>query len=55
VPTLALPAVRVGSFAEVRGGFTRDQAIEEARRCLHCDRVEEEEGRIPAARAVCAS
>jgi NADH-quinone oxidoreductase subunit F len=55
VPTLALPAVRVGSFAEVRGGFTREQAIEEARRCLHCDRVEEEEGRIPAARAVCAS
>jgi NADH-quinone oxidoreductase subunit F len=34
-----LPAVeRVGSFDEVRGRFHEEQAIEEARRCLHCDR-----------------
>jgi NADH-quinone oxidoreductase subunit F len=48
-----LPAeTRAAAFDEVRGRYTREQAIEEARRCLHCDRkVDEEEcaGRMPSA------
>ena len=31
---------RKKSFKEVKLGFTPEQAIEEARRCLHCDREE---------------
>ena len=45
-PNLLPPEERKG-FVEVNRGFTLDQAVEEARRCLHCDRppeeVEEEE------------
>ncbi len=54
-PRAAAPLVdaasRVGSFGEVRGRYGRAQAIEEARRCLHCDRSVDEE---TAARAKCA-
>ncbi len=30
------PAVRAANFEEVSFGFTREQAVAEARRCLHC-------------------
>jgi NADH-quinone oxidoreductase subunit F len=55
VPTLSPPATRATSFAEVRGCFACEQAIEEARRCLHCDRIQEEEEGIPAVRTMSAS
>ncbi len=42
-----LPLEERKGFVEVNRGFTLEQAVEEARRCLHCDRppeeVEEEE------------
>lgn len=34
---------RTGTFAEVRGRLSCEQAMEEARRCLHCDREQDEE------------
>jgi hypothetical protein len=38
VPLLAIDVRdRVTSFAEVEPGYTREQAIEEAGRCLRCD------------------
>ena len=37
------PEERQGTFTEVRGSFSRAQAMEEARRCLHCDREQDEE------------
>ena len=30
------PVVRAGNFQEVALGYTREQAIDEAQRCLHC-------------------
>jgi len=45
-PTRLPVDVRIKNFEEVNKGLTLDQAIEEAKRCLHCDRpveVEEEE------------
>lgn len=38
-PILPFEERKIG-FQEVRGGFSLKQAIEEARRCLHCDREE---------------
>jgi len=37
-PVIRSVEERVGSFDEVRGRFRDEQAIEEARRCLRCDR-----------------
>ncbi len=44
VPPMAAAGTRIRSFAEVRGRFAKEQAIEEARRCLHCDRKQTEDG-----------
>jgi len=40
VPSVLSSDERKMSFREVKSGFTPEQAIEEARRCLHCDREE---------------
>ena len=37
MPVIA-PARRTGNFDEVQMGFTAEQAIAEAKRCLRCDR-----------------
>jgi NADPH-dependent glutamate synthase beta subunit-like oxidoreductase len=29
---------RAGTFNEVERGYSRDQVMEEARHCLHCDK-----------------
>jgi len=55
VPPLAEVEDRVGSFAEVRGCFTCAQATEEARRCLHCDRAQDEESGVREAGGAVAS
>jgi len=52
VPSLADAAARADSFAEVRGCYTCQQAIAEARRCLHCDRSQDEEAESRNKRAV---
>jgi NADH-quinone oxidoreductase subunit F len=44
VPPMGEVRTRIRSFAEVRGRFAKEQAIEEARRCLHCDRKQTEDG-----------
>jgi formate dehydrogenase beta subunit len=33
------PKKRISDFAEIEGGYTRDKAMQEARRCLRCYRV----------------
>ena len=38
VPPQLAPEERSGNFNEVEGCFLKEQAIEEAKRCLHCDR-----------------
>jgi len=45
VPPLAAAETRAASFDEVRGCFACHQAVEEARRCLHCDRTQEDDER----------
>jgi len=38
VPLQLAPEERSGNFQEVEGCFRPEQAVEEAKRCLHCDR-----------------
>lgn len=38
VPSELPPVERSGNFNEVEQGFVKEQAVEEAKRCLHCDR-----------------
>jgi len=38
LPLQLAPEERSGNFDEVEGAFRPEQAVEEAKRCLHCDR-----------------